>query len=172
MNKRIKYVITLDIFLIIISIFGILNPFLGILNLRNCLLILLLSYSFINAFKFLLKKDYTDFEYLYSCLSGCLFALIMYFVKINTNKNLALFILLWVFVSTLIKLIKCDNYHDNNNKLWISKLANITIFMIIGFVTAINLGNGRVVNIITISYFFFINYILDFMHDIFEMIRG
>lgn len=172
MKNRIKYVITLDIILIIISIFGILNPFLGILNLRNCLLVLLISYGFINAFKFILKQDYSDFEYLYSCLAGCLFALITYFVKINTNKNLAIFILLWVFVLTLIKLIKCDYYHDNKNKLWMTKLANIVIFMLIGFVTAINLGNGRVVNIITISYFFFINYILDFMHDIFEMIRG
>lgn len=172
MNSRIKYVIGLDLILVIISIFGVLNPFFGLLNLRNSLLVLLLSFSFISAFKFLVKKNYTDFEYLYSCLAGVIFSLITYFVNINDNKNLALFILLWVFVLTLIKLVKCDYYHDNNNVLWVSKLANITIFIIIGFVTSINLGIGKIVSIIFINYFFFINYILDFMHDIFEMIRG
>ena len=172
MNNRIKNILVLDIFLLFISIFGILNPFLGILNIRNCMLILLISFSFINAFKFLYKKDYSDFETLYYCMAGCIFALIMYFFKIESNKNLALFILLWVFVLSLIKLVKCDNYHDDDNLLWVSKLSSIVIFMIVGFVTAINLGNGRVVNIIIISYFFFINYVLDFMHDVFEMIRG
>ena len=94
MNNRIKYILVLDIFLLLISIFGILNPFLGILNIRNCMLILLISFGFINAFKFLYKKDFTDFEPLYYCMAGCIFALIMYFFKIESNKNLALFILL------------------------------------------------------------------------------
>ena len=40
---------------------------------------------------------------------------------------------------SLIKFKKCDYYHDRNNKMWIIKIITLTLFIVTGIITCINL---------------------------------
>ena len=170
--ERTKNIIVLDFVLLIGSLIIILCPALKITEINYILLSMFLLYGYISSFKFLLRKNYRDFESLYTSMASLTFSAVLFFTNLNTNKSLALFILIWSFVLAIIKLIKCDYYHDLKNPLWMSKMMNLVLFLITGFISSINFNSGNTVSIIVIGYFFLINFIVELMHDVFEMIRG
>lgn len=168
MKEQMKYVVFMDILLIFISIFSLLCPLIKIVDLRRILLVLYISFGFISAFKFLLKKVFNDFETMYQTIAALVFSLIFYYINLDSVKKLALLFTIWIFTMSLTKLIKCDYYHDHKNPLWISKAISVLIFIIIGLVCSVSFSQGKIIIIIMISFNFLLSNIIDLMHDLFE----
>ena len=74
---------------------------------------------------------------------------------------LALTILAWVVLLSLIKLKKSDYYDDNKDKMWKLRILILILFILTGFLTSINLYYEQEVQILIIGYFFLINGMLE-----------
>ena len=86
---------------------------------------------------------------------------------------LALILMIWMGLMSLIKLKKADFYHDRENKMWILRLLILFIFIASGLLTSINLFYDNSVQILLIGYFFLVNSVLDTISPLVEYIsRG
>ena len=64
---------------------------------------------------------------------------------------------------SLIKLKEADYYHDRKNKLWLSNIISLVLFIISGILTTLNLYCTNDVQILILGFFFMINGILELM---------
>jgi uncharacterized membrane protein HdeD (DUF308 family) len=87
----------------------------------------------------------------------------MLIVKVNIPKNLAMCLMGWITLMSLIKLKKSDYYHDRNDRMWKLNIIMLGIFILSGILTSINLLHESEVQVIIIGFFLFINGILDLM---------
>ena len=69
--------------------------------------------------------------------------------------------MIWLGISSLIKLKKADFYHDRDNKMWILRLFILFVFLTTGLIFSLNLMYENSVQILIIGCFFLINSLLD-----------
>ncbi len=171
--KRSDYQICLLDFLLVINALVILIcPIIKITNLSRIIGFSLLFYGYICCIKGFILKNKADLENKYTAIAQGIFCLVIGFFDIfNTSKNIAYFLIIWILVMSIIKLIKGDYYHDRNNMLWITKVVSLIIFLITGVITCLNFYINNNVTIIVIGYFFLINYIIELLNQIYEIVR-
>lgn len=163
-------VILLDFLLLLSSTLILLCPLLNIISIKQVLAFSIVFFGFISALKFIVAKHYRDFENIYNTVASLAFAGALYFINL-TNKKLAIFMLIWLFVLCIIKLVKCDYYHDNKNILWVSKISGIFVYLLTGTISVLNFSHGNIITIVVLGYFFMINYIIEIMNDVYQSIR-
>ncbi len=162
-KKRDIINIVINISLLILNIFILA---LAILDYTNFKLILIIEFSFsigYNFLKFIALLKEKDFESIVTLLIslGALIATIF----LNSKRNYILVFLIFMALMCLLKLIKCDFYHDRHSKRWITKGISMLIYMCVGLISGLALVRGFNA-IAVIAYFFIISSILEIMFSL------
>ena len=88
--------------------------------------------------------------------------IILGLVNVEKNPlNLALTLFVWITIMSLIKLKKCDYYHDRHKEIYILKIITLVLFILSGLLCTINLYYEKSVQILVLGFFYFINGILE-----------
>ena len=142
-------------------------PLLNVTNIKYIFIGVLTFYGVMNLAQFLATSDSKDYEGLFTMLASMICLIVLGFLNIDGNpKNLALVMLMWIILMSLIKLKKCDYYHDRHKRIYILKLITLIIFVLIGLLTVINLYYDARVQILVLGYFYFIHGLLELVDPI------
>jgi len=162
MKKIEKYFveIVLAIVLILDGAINLLLPFIGYGNVRIILGFTFGIIALINFVGVVKKPKDKDYENLFSCITS-LAVCILSLVLPKRPSNLALVLLLYVMIMSLIRLKKADFYHDRKNKIWRINIITLGLFILTGILTSLNLYYQSEVQVLMFGYFFLINGILE-----------
>lgn len=167
MNTKQKVDIASSILFLLIGIFLLLCPLIGFKNINTLFVITMISYTIINFGKFIMTREYHDYEGILTSLSSLLIGALTFFLKGNERPlNLALLLFGWIILESFIKLKKADYYNDRKSKLWILEICFLIIFILMGILTCINFNYREETQILLIGYFFFTHGILEFIDPI------
>jgi len=155
------------IFLIVISIILLLFPILKITNLKWSLFGIMILYSVSNLIQFILTRKAKDYEGIAISICSLTIGLVGLMFKLyQTPIKVAITLLTWVALMSLIKLKKADYYHDQNSSLWKISMATLVIFVLIGILTSFNLYHAEDIQTIILGFFFFIHGLLELMEPV------
>lgn len=149
---------TLLLFGILLLIF----PWFGVNNPVFVLYIAFAVNSLVKLIEYFLTKNGSDYENLYSAIACAVAALsgFRFASYENTPLVLSLTLVSWVFIMSIIKLIKLDYYHDRENGMVYVNLVTFSLFILIGLLTSVNLYFSNTVQTLMLGFFFLINGIL------------
>ena len=93
-------------------------------------------------------------------------SIIVFIVALKLNISevpwyLALCLLIWIILLSLIKLKKGDYYNDRKNKMWIIEVISLVLFILAGLLTTMNLYYENDIQVLVLGYFFLIHGILE-----------
>lgn len=74
---------------------------------------------------------------------------------------MALSLLVWILVITLVKLKKADYYHDHKSRVWCIEVGFLVMFLLSGVLTCLNFYNQVETQILVLGYFVLICGILE-----------
>ncbi len=146
--------------LMILACVVLLLPTFNIDNIKLVLTIIFGFYTLIKLSSFILIIKERDYESLFTGAISLVGLIAIYYIELST-KNLALILMIWLGISSLIKLKKADFYHDRDNKMWILRLFILFVFLTTGLIFSLNLMYENSVQILIIGCFFLINSLLD-----------
>lgn len=169
MKKNIINLIA-NLALVVLTWGMLLLPIFKVNDLKMILLVVFSLYALIKFTSFILTKKDLDYENLGVSLTSILAFISLFMIDFKT-KNLLLIFLIWMGLTSFIKLKKVDYYHDNKDKMWILKLFLLFIFITSGLLTGLNLFYETTI-LVSLSYFFLINGITDVTEDIVLLIIG
>lgn len=150
------------IFLVLTGCSLLVFPLLNILSVKRVFLVVLVIYAILNLIKFLLTFKSKDYEGLLTFLASIITIIVALKINISLKPwNLAITLFVWIIMLSLIKLKKSDYYNDQNNKMWIIKIANLILFIVAGILVTINLYYTVDIQMLVLGFFFFINGILE-----------
>ncbi len=150
--------------LILNGIFLLICPILGWTFFLELFVGTMIFYAVVNAVLFLLTMKSKDYTSAFTCLASLIIGIIGYLYKVTeTPKFLAITILIWLLMLSLIKLKKADMYHDKKSKMWQFETVLLFLFVITGILTSINFLFGLETNIIVFGYFILITGIFEFL---------
>ena len=162
MKKFEKYFveIVLAIVLILDGAINLLLPFIGYGNIRVILGFTFGIIALVNLIGFIKKPKDKDYEHLFSCIASIVICVLSLFLP-RRPSNLALVLLLYVMIMSLIRLKKADFYHDRKNKIWRINIITLGLFILTGILTSLNLYYQSEVQVLMFGYFFLMNGILE-----------
>lgn len=160
-KKQIVDLIT-SVFLIICGSILLLFPLLHYVKVKNIFIGVLLVYAIFNMIKFILTVKSRDYEGLFTSLASIVVLVISLYLDIdNVPWYLALSLLIWIILLSLIKLKKGDYYNDRKNKMWIFEIICLVLFILTGLLTTMNLYHENDIQVLILGYFFLIHGILE-----------
>ena len=153
--------------LIVLGSLLLVFPLLNITNVKYIFMGVLTFYGVMNLAQFLSTSNEKDYEGLCTMIASIICLVILGFLNIDNNpKNLALVMLMWIIIMSLIKLKKCDYYHDRQKRIYILKLITLVLFILSGLLTVINLYYDAKVQVLVLGYFYFIHGILELVDPV------
>lgn len=162
MKFKQKVDLSIAIFLIMIGCSLLILPIFKVVNLEVVFITVMILYAIANFLQFILTRSSKDYEGLFTSLISVAVVIASFFLDITEKPvNLAMLLMAWITIMSVIKLKKSDYYDDRNNKMWKLRIATLALFMIVGFLTSINLYYEEYVRIIVLGYFFFIHGVLE-----------
>ena len=166
MKTKLKIDIGIGITYLLTATLFLLFPLCHITNIKWIILISFSIVSLLSLTQFIINKKTKDYTGLYTFVAILLLALSALIVDVKIPKNLAMCLMGWVILLSLIKLKKSDYYHDRKDRMWKLNLIMLGIFILSGILTSINLYHESSVQLIIIGFFLFVNGILDIMDPI------
>ena len=111
-------------------------------------------YAALNMIKFVLTCKSGDYEGLFTSLASMVvFGVAMYLDINKVPWYLALCLLIWIILLSLIKLKKGDYYNDRKNKMWIFEVICLILFILTGLLTTMNLYYENYYNCVFWNFF-------------------
>lgn len=159
-------------FLIIIGLIIIVLGNLKYDNVKIVFIGIMLSYAVLNLIQFLLTKKSKDYEGLYTFLASLSIAIVDIFFAFDNVNVLAISLMSWVSIMSVIKFLKSDYYNDNKDKMWKLRIILLILFMITGILTSISFNYPENIQIIVLGYFFLIHGILELVDPITKYLIG
>ena len=142
-------------------------PLLKVVNVKYIFMGVLSFYGIINLIQFILTTKDKDYEGLLTMIASILTLTLLGFLETDSNPlNLALSLFTWIILMSLIKLKKCDYYHDRHKPIWIFRVVTLILFILSGLLTVINLYYEAEVQILVLGFFYFIHGILELVDPI------
>ncbi len=142
-------------------------PLLQVTNVKYIFMGVLTFYGVTNLTQFLATSEDKDYEGLLTMIASIVCLLVLGFISVDNNpKNLALVMLMWIIFMSLIKLKKCDYYHDRQKRIYILRIITLLLFILIGLLTVINLYYDAEIQVLILGYFYFIHGILELVDPI------
>lgn len=162
MKKKQIVDLIIAIFLILCGSIILLFPLLHFIKVKIIFLSILLIYTILNLVKFILTFSYKDYEGLFTSIASIItFSIALNLDIAKTPWYLALSLLIWIIMISLIKLKKSDYYNDKKNKMWIVKIINLVLFILVGLLTTMNLYYENDTQILILGFFFLTHGILE-----------
>ena len=167
MKYKQKVDLIIALILLLIGIVLILLPIYVVPNMSIIIRILFASYAIINLVQYILTRKSKDYEGLHTCIVSiiCLIATFIFDVT-ATAKTLAMTLMLWTTLMSLVKLKKVDYYHDRKDRMWKLALFTLILFVLCGIATSISLTYASSVQTIVIGYYMIINAIIELFEPI------
>lgn len=162
MKKKQIVDLIISIFLIICGSIILLFPLFHFVKVKSIFIGILFIYAILNMLKFILIFNSKDYEGLLTSLASILVLIIAIYLDITKVPwYLALCLLIWIILLSLIKLKKGDYYNDRKNKMWIIEIICLILFILTGLLTAMNLYYENDIQVLVLGYFFLIHGILE-----------
>ena len=121
----------------------------------------------LNLVQFILIRKSKDYEGVHTAFASLVVLILSIILKIGEAKvDLALCLMCWVILMSLTKLKKTDYYDDRHDKMWKLRILTLVLFILTGFLTAINLYYDKEVQLLVLGYFFLIHGILEIVDPI------
>lgn len=155
------------VLLIVIGSVVLIFPLLNIINVKYIFIGVLTFYGIMNLIQFLLTSKDKDYEGLFTMFASIVALLIIALRSPDlTPLDLALTLFIWMSLMSLIKLKKCDYYHDRHKNIYILKIITLILFILSGLLTVINLYYQAKVQVLVLGFFYFIHGILELVDPI------
>lgn len=165
-RKQVVDLIT-AVMLIVMGSLILIFPLLKIVNIKYIFMGVLTFYGVMNLIQFALTNDSKDYEGLLTMIASMITLILLGFLNIDNNPlNLALTLFVWITLMSLIKLKKCDYYHDRHKKIYILRIITLVIFVLIGLLSTINLYYEVETQILVLGFFYFIHGLLELVDPI------
>lgn len=167
MNKKQIVDLIIAVFLIITGSALLIFPLFHFVNIKLVFIGILLIYALLNLIQFILTKKEKDYEGLFTSVASLISLILAY--KLDIAKipwYLAICLLTWIILMSLIKLKKADYYNDRLNKVWILKIVTLILFILSGLLTTINLYYSSDIQILILGFFFLIHGMLELFDPI------
>ncbi len=160
-KKQIVDLVT-SVFLIVCGSVLLLFPLFHFVKVKNIFIGVLVVYAILNMAKFVLTCKSKDYEGLFTSLASIIVLVVAVYLDINKVPwYLALCLLIWIILLSLIKLKKGDYYNDRKNKMWILEVICLVLFILSGLLTTMNLYYENDIQVLVLGYFFLIHGILE-----------
>lgn len=166
MIRKEKVDLIIAICLVLLGCTLLVFPSLKIINVRNILLGVFVFYGVVNALQFILTSKDHDYEGLFTAIASIISLILLGILGVDKPMNLALIIFIWIILMSLIKLKKCDYYHDRHRRIFILKIITLVLFIITGLLCVLNLYYQKEVQILVLGFFFFIHGILELVDPV------
>ena len=161
MKTKQKVDCVVNSFLIIIGMLIIVLAMLKYSNTKILFIGTMIAYAVLNLLQFLLTIKSKDYEGLYTFLASIAVGIVGLFFEFDSSNVLAISIMAWVTMMSVIKLIKTDYYNDRKDKMWKLRIVTLVLFMLVGVLTSISLNYSTNVQVLVLGYFFLIHGILE-----------
>lgn len=172
MKSKQKIDTAINSFLVILGLLIIVLAIFKYTDVKVVFLTVMFSYALLNLVQFILTRKAKDYEGLYTCLASLAVGVIDIFFSFDSSNVLAISLMSWVTMMSVIKFIKTDYYNDRKDKMWKLRVVLLILFMIIGIVTSISLNYGDNIRIMILGYFFLIHGILELVDPITKYLIG
>lgn len=153
--------LSVAIMLIIIGSIILLFPLFKINSVKYIFMGVLTFYGIMNLIKFILTNKAKDYEGLFTCIASIITLILLGLIDTNIPLNLALTLFVWITIMSLVKLKKCDYYHDRKKEIYVLKIITLIIFILTGLLCTINLYYEKSVQVLVLGFFYLINGILE-----------
>ena len=172
MKTKQKIDTVINSFLVVIGLLIILSAVFKYSNVKIVFLSVMFSYALLNLIQFILTKKSKDYEGLYTFLASISVGIVDIFFSFENDNVLAISLMSWVSIMSVIKFIKTDYYNDRKDKMWKLRIVLLLLFMLIGIVTSISLNYSDNVRVMVLGYFFLIYGILELIDPITKYLIG
>ncbi|MBQ6841538.1 MAG: hypothetical protein IJO63_05435 [Bacilli bacterium] len=153
--------------LIIVGSLVLTFPLLKVVNVKYIFIGVLAFYGIMNLIQFILTSKAKDYEGLFTMIASIITLILLGFLEVDNNPlNLALTLFVWIVLMSLIKLKKCDYYHDANRPIWIFRIVTLILFVLIGLLSVINLYYEAEVQILVLGFFYFVHGVLELVDPV------
>lgn len=167
MKKKQKIDLIIALCLILIGITLLILPLFNITDIKWLSTIVFSLYTILNALQFILTKKSKDYEGLHSALASLIILIAsLIWNPSESPRNLAMLLMAWIILMSVVKLKKTDYYHDRKDRMWKFRLFNLGLFIIAGILASINLAYSSDVQIIVLGFFMLIHGILELFDPI------
>lgn len=167
MKKKQKVDMGIAIFLILIGVILLILPLFNISNIKWLNTGIFSLYTILNLIQFILTKESKDYEGLHSAIGSLIVLIANLLIRpINNPKTLSMLLMTWIIFMSLAKLKKMDYYHDRRDRMWKIRAFNLSLFILAGVLTCINLAYEGVVQVLVIGFFMLIHGILELFDPI------
>lgn len=159
-ERKKRYAITLITpgIIILMGLLLLVFPWIGLDNPIYLLYVVYAVYAGIKIVEYILTKNGSDFENLYTAIACILVSVsgFKFYDYENVPMVLSITLASWVGIMAIIKLIKLDYYDDHKNGMFYINLVTFSLFLLIGFLTCINLYFNETVETLMLGFFFII----------------
>ena len=158
---------TIALLLILIGIVLLVLPIFNITNIKYLSIAIFTLYTILNLVQFILTKKSKDYEGLHSAIGSFIVVIASIVTSPESQpKTLAMLLMTWIIFMSLAKLKKMDYYHDKNDRMWKIRFLNLSLFIITGILTCINLAHVSTVQVLVIGFFMLVHGILELFDPI------
>lgn len=162
MKKKQIVDLVIAIFLILSGSLLLLFPLFHFIKVKIIFMGILGIYVILNLIKFFLTYKSNDYEGLFTSIASLIVLFITYKLDVSQVPwYLALCLLVWIILLSLIKLKKSDYYNDRKNKVWIFKIISLILFVLTGLLATLNLYYENDIQVLILGFFFLIHGILE-----------
>lgn len=173
MNRKQIVELVIAAFLIICGSVILLFPLFHFVKVKWIFLGVIGVYVILNIVKFIFSYKSKDYEGLFSAIASIIVFIIAWNLDIaKVPWYLALCLLIWIILLSLIKLKKSDYYNDRKNKMWVMEVITLMLFILSGLLTTMNLYYENDIQVLILGYFFFIHGMLELFDPLVHLISG
>ncbi len=167
MKLKQKVDLVTSLFLIFAGMITLILPVIDVINVKYIFISILSFYAVINLFQFIITYKSKDYEALFTVFASLITTIVAFQIDLALKPwNLAIVLFIWVIMMSLIKLKKCDYYHDRCNTVWAVRVVTLLLFIATGILCTINLYYGESVQVLVLGFFFYIHGILELIDPI------
>ena len=136
-------------------------PSVGSMETNKILFIVMLSYFGIKICEYILTRKSKDNEAIWiaiACILGAAGA--VEYVELDSNLLVSVSLGTWVLILTIIKLIKINEYRDEENALMYLNIVSMSLFVLTGVMSIVSIYNNVINTNMVMGFFFLTNGIL------------
>ncbi len=138
MNRYLKAQIIIDAIILLLGVSLNLLPHATSINATRVFYILMSIYSILELIEFAFNRKIGESFWLFAASSVCAFS--GFFLEAyQQNIVLSITLIVWLLTITIIKIMNLKNIYKDYNRLFIIKLAGLSIILTIGVLATINI---------------------------------
>lgn len=146
---------------VILGIFFFLIPTISDMEPNKILFVIMLLYFGIKISEYILTRKSKDNETIWVAIANALAAAAaIQYGSVESNVLVSVSLSVWILMLTIIKLIKINEYRDEENTLMYFNIVTMSLFVLIGILSVISIYRTIISINLILGFFFIIEGIL------------